>query len=212
MAKGASDDPNKRSTAVPSRSQSGGRRNSARIWARRRLDRTLGQPAVLEHAALHAVLASLRDVDDPLALFARHAGAQPESALVTSLVPRVGWADLPLDLLNWAFLLRWNERQDRPGGRGGRLGNPYGSSEKTCPVRSVQASLEAAPITERAVFRSVDRFQPCSRGASPTSQWRALLKGGLRPSDLTPIGTRATRSEPGSRLAPRPAAPPSATS
>jgi len=41
-------------------------------------------PAVLEHAALHAVLASLRDLDDPLALFVREPYPGPTA------VPHVG--------------------------------------------------------------------------------------------------------------------------
>jgi integrase len=44
-------------------------------------------------------------------------------------------------------------------GAGRRLGIPYGASEKTCPVRSVQAWLESARIADGAVFRSLDRFQ-----------------------------------------------------
>jgi site-specific recombinase XerD len=44
-------------------------------------------------------------------------------------------------------------------GHSRRIGIPYGSSEKTCPVRSVQAWLEAAHIKEGAVFRSLDKFQ-----------------------------------------------------
>jgi site-specific recombinase XerD len=44
-------------------------------------------------------------------------------------------------------------------GRSRRLGIPFGSSEATCPVRSLQAWLEAARITDGPVFRSLDRFQ-----------------------------------------------------
>jgi site-specific recombinase XerD len=44
-------------------------------------------------------------------------------------------------------------------GRSRRIGVPYGSSDKTCPVRSLQAWLETARISEGAVFRSLDRFQ-----------------------------------------------------
>ena len=42
--------------------------------------------SVLEHAAVHATLATLCDVDTPLALFRRHAEAHPEFALIASLV------------------------------------------------------------------------------------------------------------------------------
>ena len=48
-------------------------------WAALKLHETLDPHAVLEHAALHAVLASLRDLDDPFTLFVRHAQARSES-------------------------------------------------------------------------------------------------------------------------------------
>src|ERR671933_1751574 len=44
-------------------------------------------------------------------------------------------------------------------GKSRRLGIPFGSSDATCPVRSLQAWLEAARISEGQVFRSLDRFQ-----------------------------------------------------
>ncbi len=78
-------------------------------WAATKLDRVLAPHAVLEHAALHAVLASLRDLDQPLLLFARHASAYPEFALITSLVPPERQAALAFEILDTAFLLRWNE-------------------------------------------------------------------------------------------------------
>ena len=59
--------------------------NTWRLAARKLL-RSVGPFAVLEHAALHAVLGTLRDVDEPLALFGRHAEAQPELALIACLV------------------------------------------------------------------------------------------------------------------------------
>ncbi len=65
--------------------------------------------AILEHAAVHANLGALRDRGEPLALFRRHAQPNPEFALIVSLV-RVGeHEDLAYDMLDTAFLLRWNE-------------------------------------------------------------------------------------------------------
>jgi hypothetical protein len=78
-------------------------------WAAVKLRDTLDPPAVLEHAALHAVLASLRDLDDPLALFARHARAQPEFRLILSVLPPDHPPGLAHDILDAAFLLRWRE-------------------------------------------------------------------------------------------------------
>jgi hypothetical protein len=58
---------------------------------------------------LHAVVGALRDVDDPVALFARHVHAQPEFQLVLSVLPDGHRPDLPHDILDTAFLLRWTE-------------------------------------------------------------------------------------------------------
>ena len=59
--------------------------NSWRLAAAK-LAGALDPYSVLEHAVLHATLGALRDVDKPLDLFGRHAEAQPEFALITSLV------------------------------------------------------------------------------------------------------------------------------
>jgi integrase len=94
---------------------------------------------------------------------------------------RVGMRDRPLLLLGFAGGFRRSElvaldvadlefssaglivtlrraKTDQEG-RSRRIGIPYGSSEKTCPVRSVQAWLATARIVDGAVFRSLDRFQ-----------------------------------------------------
>ena len=78
-------------------------------WAAATVQNTLAPAAILELSALHAVLATLRDVDDPVALFARHAHAQPEFQLVLSVLPDDYRAGLPHDILDTAFLLRWTE-------------------------------------------------------------------------------------------------------
>jgi hypothetical protein len=78
-------------------------------WAGVKLKRVLDPRAVPEQAALHALLASLRGIDDPLALFARHAEAYPEFSLITSVLPIERQAVLAYEILDTAFLLRWNE-------------------------------------------------------------------------------------------------------
>jgi len=78
-------------------------------WAHRKVCRVLDPSAIQEHAAIHAVLASLRDLEEPTALFRRHAEAYPEFALITSIVPAERQAALAYDLLDCAFLMRWNE-------------------------------------------------------------------------------------------------------
>jgi integrase len=96
-------------------------------------------------------------------------------------VTRVGFRDRALLLLGFAGAFRRSElvsldvsdlQFTRAGlivtlrksktdqeGRSRRLGIPYGSSERTCPVRSLQAWLESARIVDGPVFRALDRFQ-----------------------------------------------------
>ena len=80
------------------------------------VDREVHPNTVLEQAAMCVVLAVLRDTADPMALFARHARAAQEFALLTSIVPRDRRPSLDHDLLDTAFLLRWQELTS--GGRG----------------------------------------------------------------------------------------------
>ena len=81
-----------------------------------KVDREVAPNAVLEQAAICVVLAVLRDTAEPMALFARHARAVDEFALLTSIVPRDRPPSLDHDLLDTAFLLRWQELTS--GGRG----------------------------------------------------------------------------------------------
>ncbi len=66
-------------------------------------------------------------------------------------------ADLEFSSAGLAINLRGAKTDQEAAGR--RIGVPYGSNEKTCPVRSLQAWLESARITQGAVFRSLEKFQ-----------------------------------------------------
>jgi integrase len=65
-------------------------------------------------------------------------------------------ADLEFTRAGLIVTLR-RSRTDQEG-RSRRLGIPFGSSEQTCPVRSVQAWMDAARITSGPLFRSLDVF------------------------------------------------------
>lgn len=54
-------------------------------------------------------ISALREVDQPFALFHHHATADAELALITSLTGVAGPLDLAYDLLDAAYLVRWNE-------------------------------------------------------------------------------------------------------
>jgi integrase len=79
------------------------------------------------------------------------AGAFRRSELVA-----LDFADLELSQGGLAVTLRKSKTDQE--GRARRLGIPYGSSEQTCPVRSVQTWLASARITDGPVFRSLDPF------------------------------------------------------
>src|SRR6266545_3969877 len=74
-----------------------------------KLERVLDPCSLLKHAAIYATLGALPDVDEPLDLFRRHAEAQPEFALIVSLIRAAGQEALAYDILDTAILLRWNE-------------------------------------------------------------------------------------------------------
>jgi hypothetical protein len=75
-----------------------------------KFERQLHRENALEQAAVHALLAILRDVRRPLELFIRHAQAAPDFAFIRSFVEeRPHDEDLAYDVLDMAFLLRWNE-------------------------------------------------------------------------------------------------------
>ena len=78
-------------------------------WAAITLESTLHPAAILELAALHAILGILRDLDDPVALFTRHAHAQPEFQMILSVLSEDHRPGLAHDILDTAFLLRWTE-------------------------------------------------------------------------------------------------------
>jgi integrase len=79
------------------------------------------------------------------------AGAFRRSELVSLDV-----ADLEFARAGLIVTLRKSKTDQEGNSR--RLGIPFGSSETTCPVRSVQAWLEAALITSGPVFRPLDVF------------------------------------------------------
>jgi integrase len=49
-------------------------------------------------------------------------------------------------------------------GEGRKIGIPYGANPDTCPVRTVQAWMEAAGITDGRLFRSINRHGKVQAG------------------------------------------------
>ena len=69
-----------------------------------------------------------------------------------------------LDFSRAGLIVTLRKSKTDQEGRSRRLGIPYGSSEQTCPVRSLQAWLESAHVADEPVFRSLDRFQRVQPG------------------------------------------------
>ena len=78
-------------------------------WAFVAVCRQVEPKDLLPKVALQAVLARLRDCTDPLLLLTRHCSPESEFALVASLLPEERRRALDHDLVDSAFLLRWNE-------------------------------------------------------------------------------------------------------
>ena len=81
-------------------------------------------------------------------------------------------------------------------GEGRKVGIPYGSNPDTCPVRVLQAWLEATGITEGAIFRSMDRhghLYPARLGAADVARVvkKLALRAGLDPAKYAGHSLRA---------------------
>lgn len=93
---------------------------------------------------------TLLGVRDRAILLLGFAGAFRRSELVSLDV-----ADLEFTRQGLIVTLR-RSKTDQDG-RGSKVGIPYGSNPETCPVRAVQAWLEATGITEGPLFRPINR-------------------------------------------------------
>src|SRR6185312_2445053 len=71
-------------------------------------------------------------------------------------------------------------------GAGRRIGIPFGSSEATCPVRSLQAWLETARISDGPVFRALDRFQRVQSGRLSAERVALIVKRRAKAVGLDP--------------------------
>ena len=127
--------------------------------------RTLGTaqlgkaPAVVDDLKrmLEPLPATRVGLRDRALLLLGFAGAFRRSELVSLDV-----ADLEFTRAGLIVTLRRSKTDQE--GKSRRLGIPFGSSEATCPVRSLQAWLEVARISDGPVFRSLDRFGRVQRG------------------------------------------------
>lgn len=71
-------------------------------------------------------------------------------------------------------------------GQGRKIGIPYGSKPETCPVRALQAWLEASGITEGALFRSVNRHGQLQEGRLSDKAVALVIKRCAEAAGLDP--------------------------
>jgi site-specific recombinase XerD len=148
-------------------------------------------PAVT--ADLKVMLATLPDtligLRDRALLLLGFAGAFRRSELVALTVN-----DLAFTREGLVVTLRRSKTDQE--GQGRQIGIPYGSHLETCPVRTLQAWLESAAITEGAVFRAINRHGQLQSGrlsdkAVALIVKRAAAAAGLDPSRYAGHSLRA---------------------
>ncbi|MBY6274119.1 MAG: integrase, partial [Bacillaceae bacterium] len=109
-------------------------------------------PVVTEE--LRAMVATLPDsllgIRDRALLLLGFAGAFRRSELVNLDVTDV-------NMTRDGVIVTLRRSKTDQEGQGQKIGIPYGSNPATCPVRALQAWLEASGITEGPLFRSIDR-------------------------------------------------------
>jgi site-specific recombinase XerD len=101
-------------------------------------------------AMLRHLPAGLLGIRDRALLLLGFAGAFRRSELVGLTV-----ADLAFGTDGLTVTLRRSKTDQAGAGR--KVGIPYGGTPATCPVRAVQAWLEASSLTDGPLLRSVDR-------------------------------------------------------
>ena len=94
---------------------------------------------------------TLRGRRDRALLLVGFAGALRRSELVALEV-----RDVAFEAEGMVLTIRRSKTD--PEAAGQLVGIPYGDAPETCPVRALQAWLEAAQITEGAVFRPIERW------------------------------------------------------
>ncbi|WP_159997415.1 site-specific integrase [Roseomonas sp. 18066] len=134
-------------------------------------------------------LAGLRD---RALLLLGFAGALRRSELCGIAVEHIAWKPRGLELL----IPRSKTDQE---GEGQRIGIPQGQALATCPVRALQAWLQAAGIARGPAFRGVTRHQTIREGALTGEALRLILlkraqQAGIRATLLEPLSPHGLRA------------------
>jgi len=93
-------------------------------------------------------------------------------------------ADLEFSRDGLAVTLRRSKTDQEAQGR--KIGIPYGSNPETCPVRTLQAWLERAGLTEGPVFRSLNRHGQIQPGRLSGADVARIVKKLAQRAGLDP--------------------------
>ena len=145
------------------------------------IKRTLGTAAVQKAPALTADIRAMVEVTD-----AGLIGARDRAIVLLGFAGAFRRAEIVgLDVADLAFgrdgltvTLRRSKTDQE--GQSRNVGIPYGSNPETCPVRTVQAWIQQAALTEGPVFRSLNRHG-------------RLLPGRLSPVDVARVVKKLAR-------------------
>lgn len=122
---------------------------------------------------------SLLGLRDRALLLIGFAGAFRRSELV-------GLTREDVQITSEGLTIRLRRSKTDQEGAGRVVGIPYGSHRETCPVRSLQAWLEASGITEGPLFRSINRHGQMQLGALSDKAVALIVKRWAEAAGLDP--------------------------
>ena len=124
---------------------------------------------------------SILDLRDRAVLLLGFAGAFRRSELVALTV-----ADLQERADGLLVTVRRSKRDQE--GQGDTKAIPFGTDPETCPVRAIQAWLQAAEVTDGPLFRRVDRHGNVGEAALTGQAVSLIVKRAAERADLDPSG------------------------
>jgi integrase len=111
-----------------------------------------------------------------------------------SELARIDFSDLSFNKDGVVVDLRVSKTDQERAGR--KVGIPFAKAPNTCPVRALEAWLNAAKITEGPIFRRVDRNGiPSRRGLHKDSIGKILKRAAARSHmNVEPLGGHSLRA------------------
>jgi site-specific recombinase XerD len=123
--------------------------------------------------------ANLSGVRDRALLLTGYTGGLRRSELAASAIEDLEWVE------EGAVLTLRRSKTDQEG-QGRKVAIPKGAHRTTCPVTALGDWIEAAGITEGAIFREIDRHGKVSTGALHRDSVGAILKKAVARAGFDP--------------------------